>query len=164
MRYFEDGMGLFGWRSDEVIIHGGMSDGGLHKPDAARLRFVAYDASLARTGDWDRAKLADIVMSIRPGQPPTINGLIDLKLPVALRRQGHGSRIVDILVEASGGRLRIHDIKGSAVGFWRKVGIGFGTPADARPAKGTTIEGVIDRREPEPDLEPEPDQAPGCGP
>ncbi len=151
-------MGLFGWRSDELVVHGGARDHGLHKPDAVRSRFVAYDMRRVAAEGWDRAKLADIVMSIRPGTPPAINGLIDLKLPVALRRQGHGTRIVSLLAEAAGDRLVVHDIKRSAVGFWRKVGIEFTAPVAQGTARGKTIEGIVHGPA------PEPDQAPGFAP
>ena len=157
-RHFKDAMGLFGWRSDDLVVHGGMRDRGLHKPDAVRSTFVAYDMHRVAAEGWDKAKLADLVMSIKPGEPPTINGLIDLKLPPALRRQGHGTRIVSLLVEASGDRLVVHDIKRSAVGFWRKAGIAFAAARGPSAAKGATIEGVIDRRV------PEPEDAPGFAP
>ena len=56
-----------------------------------------------------------------------IRGLVDIKIPVSKRKQGHAKEAVLALVnsEFSNKPFKIYDIKKSAYPFWKKMGVKF---------------------------------------
>jgi hypothetical protein len=56
-----------------------------------------------------------------------IRGIVDIKIPVNKRKQGHAKRIIETLVnsEFSNKPFKIYDIKKSAYPFWKKMGVTF---------------------------------------
>lgn len=126
MKFKEFPMGLYGWYDNNIGIFGGTRSDGFHPAGHMGSDFIAYDtAHKLQTGeDKEIAKLKFMIkFGENDGDEPSITKWIRIEVPKNLRKQGYGKRIVDAVKRIAPGDVEICDIKASAKGFWKKMGV-----------------------------------------
>jgi hypothetical protein len=132
MKFHEGQMGFFGWIGDDITIYGGMRADGFHPPGHLWCHFLSYDQKhRQQTGEDKPVGKLKLLVKFHENDPPEIVKLLELNIDDDLRRnprkkqsgQGYGRRTIAALQEVIKGDIEIKDIKPSAKGFWKKVGV-----------------------------------------
>lgn len=119
-----DGFGFIQFENDDILIYGGFRVKGPSSSDFIRLAFHALDRTTLDTAGQEASKLAYLELTLDRADPPRVLELVRIDVPKAKQRQGHGERVVAAVAGATqGGELKIIDIKKSAIGFWKKMGV-----------------------------------------
>lgn len=134
MKYKEVGMGFFGWFDTDIGIFGGQRTNRFHPPGHTWMDFLVYDtAHKARTGaDREIGRMELLVQHAKDeSEQPVIKKLVNFEIDKALRRntrkgqpgEGLGRRAIEALSRTIQAEIEILDIKPSAKGFWKKMGV-----------------------------------------
>ena len=119
--------GMTQMQNDEIALAGGMRSGN-SKGDETRQMYTLYNMK-GMGKDYANAQEQEIgnVQLFVEDATQKIRGLVDIKIPVSKRKQGHAKEAVMALVnsEFSNKPFKIYDIKKSAYPFWKKMGVKF---------------------------------------
>jgi GNAT superfamily N-acetyltransferase len=113
--------------NDDIALVGGMRSGN-SKGDETRRMYIIYDMA-NMDEDFTNAKDQEIgsIQVFTEDATNKIRGIVDIKIPVNKRKQGHARKVIESLVksEFSNKPFKIYDIKKSAYPFWKKMGVTF---------------------------------------
>ena len=111
------GVGMLQFHNDEIALVGGLRTFGSGAPGTNRLKFSIVDLPPGA----EPVIVGECEINLYPDNTP--EGLVNVKIQKTSRGGGIGRKLIAALVASSRDGLRIYDIKKSAMGFWKSVGI-----------------------------------------
>lgn len=132
----EIGAGLSELSNERFVLSGGYRTAGFTKAHQSRLKYIIYDLAIYNQAQDVNAAEVGSVELIIDNETGDIDGLQNIELKPAFRKDGRGAKIVQDLVDTTKDGLNIYDIKKRAVKFWQKAGTEFNVDMDRQMKRG----------------------------